>query len=683
MSIQGFLAACLAVVGAVITAMAGLLIVEQWRVTHEAASAHELVGVLAANSLISEKISRERGATVIAMASDDPGTWTILTQQRQEADDALENAKRVVAQAHFSDKEAVLIDIEKLISDCSILRSSVKRTNEPDLIANISNLFSDRIEHSVKISNRLERVLLTLDPDIARFGTIAQVVWALRDAAGRESSTTMQVINSRKPPTPEARRYMDMAVGAVNELWQRLIIIADGEDSPPALRKAMATVREGYFKEYDIMRQRINAAESGDGVYDLDGAEWRRITAPQLQLIMILRDAAVNEALALADAKQQQAQRGLWEVIALFCFAMLLFITVVWAVRSRVIGPLTELTSIVARLSEGARDLVVPMQARLTEIASLARAIEVLRANALAADAMADRQHAETDAKEASRRRLESLTRTFASAIDGISEALKGGADGVRGSAGTLSGTADLAAQRSTAVAMAAEQASSNVQTAAVAAEELSASIQEISRRMVQASSVTQQAVTEAEHTAQVIAGLTAAAAKIASVVQVISGVAAQTNLLALNATIEAARAGEAGKGFAVVAAEVKALARQTAQATNDIQGHVAAIGAETDKAVMAIGGIAKTIVTVNELAVTIASAVEEQGAATQEISRSMQQAAVGTAEVSTSIGHVLEATQSTRNAVGYLAGLADDLAGKSVGLRSEVGGFISAVKSA
>ena len=683
MSIQGFLAACLAIVGTVVAGMAGLLIIEQWRVTHEAASAHELVEVLAASSLVSEKISRERGATVIAMASDDPGPWNILTQQRQEADDALANAKRAVAQAHFSNKEAVVADIEKLINDCAILRPEVKRTNDEDVRADISRRFNDRIEYSVRIGNVLERLLLTLDPDIARFGTIAQVVWALRNAAGRESSTTMQVINSRKPATPEARRYMDMAVGAIDELWQRLTVIADSDDSPPALRKAMATVREGYLKSYDVMRQRISAAESGDGVYDLDGAEWRRITAPQLQLIMTLRDTAVNEALALADAKQEQAQRGLWGLVALFCFAILLFVAVAWAVRSRVIGPLTELTSVIARLSEGARDLVVPVHARLTEIAGLAQAIEVLRANALTADAMADRQRAEADAKDVSRRRLESLTRSFASAIDGISEALKGGADGVRGSAGTLSGTADLAAQRSTAVAMAAEQASSNVQTAAAAAEELSASIQDISKRMVQASSVTHQAVTEAEHTAQVIAGLTAAAAKIASVVQVISGVAAQTNLLALNATIEAARAGEAGKGFAVVAAEVKVLARQTAQATNDIQGHVAAIEAETDKAVIAIGGIAKTIGAINELAVTIASAVEEQGAATQEISRSMQQAASGTAEVSTSISHVMEAAQSTRNAVGYLADLADDLAEKSVGLRGEVGSFISAVKSA
>jgi methyl-accepting chemotaxis protein len=176
---------------------------------------------------------------------------------------------------------------------------------------------------------------------------------------------------------------------------------------------------------------------------------------------------------------------------------------------------------------------------------------------------------------------------------------------------------------------------------------------------------------------------LTAAATRITDVVKLISGIAAQTNLLALNATIEAARAGEAGKGFAVVANEVKALARQTAQATEDIHAHVDDIRSQTEKAVTAIGGIGQTIADVNGLTVSVAAAVEQQGAATRAIAHSIQKAAIDTAQVSISIGHVLEATQTTKNAVNGLAGLADDLSEKAVRLQRDVGGFILGVRRA
>jgi methyl-accepting chemotaxis protein len=262
--------------------------------------------------------------------------------------------------------------------------------------------------------------------------------------------------------------------------------------------------------------------------------------------------------------------------------------------------------------------------------------------------------------------------------MDTVSAALRADADSVRNQADALLVTAETASQTSTTVAAAASHATSNVATAATAAGELSESVRDIARRVGEAASVTHHAVHEAEATGQVVAGLSEAATRIAKVVSLINGVAGQTNLLALNATIEAARAGEAGKGFAVVASEVKALAHQTAQATEDIQSHVASIRAETDRAVAAIGEIGKIIGTVNELTVTIAQAVERQGAATLEIATSVERAAAGTAEVSASISQVMTANRNTRDAVSHLVGLADDLSGRSGGLRNEVGHFLS-----
>ncbi|MBT5161511.1 MAG: methyl-accepting chemotaxis protein, partial [Alphaproteobacteria bacterium] len=178
------------------------------------------------------------------------------------------------------------------------------------------------------------------------------------------------------------------------------------------------------------------------------------------------------------------------------------------------------------------------------------------------------------------------------------------------------------------------------------------------------------------------IRDLAEAAQRIGDVVDLINDIAEQTNLLALNATIEAARAGEAGKGFAVVASEVKNLASQTAQATEDIGGQIGGIQQTTKEAVSAIESIGSTIAEMNEIATAIATAVEEQGTATNEISRNVQDAASGTLEVSMSIGKVRTSSEQTGVASGNVLNASNDLADRFKTLRQEVGTFLEKVKT-
>jgi methyl-accepting chemotaxis protein len=179
------------------------------------------------------------------------------------------------------------------------------------------------------------------------------------------------------------------------------------------------------------------------------------------------------------------------------------------------------------------------------------------------------------------------------------------------------------------------------------------------------------------------VKALAEAAQKIGDVVKLINDIAGQTNLLALNATIEAARAGEAGKGFAVVASEVKSLATQTAKATEDIANQVKAIQSATGDSVAAIEGITTTITRINEIATTVASAVEEQGAATKEIARNVQQASAGTTEVSRNISGVTQAAGETGAASSQVLGAASDLAKQGETLRAEVSRFLADIRAA
>jgi methyl-accepting chemotaxis protein len=334
-------------------------------------------------------------------------------------------------------------------------------------------------------------------------------------------------------------------------------------------------------------------------------------------------------------------------------------------------------------LGQGDLTAIVPHQGMKTEIGAMADSLQVFKQALIDKRAADEAASTDAEAKIERGRRVDSITRDFESMIGQIVETVSSASTELEASAGTLTATAERAQELTTSVAAASEEASTNVQSVASATEEMASSVNEISRQVQESANIATQAVDQARKTNDRVSELASAAARIGDVVELINNIAGQTNLLALNATIEAARAGEAGRGFAVVASEVKALAEQTAKATGEISTQISGIQAATQESVGAIKEIGDTIGRMSEIASTIASAVEEQGAATQEISRNVQQAAQGTMQVSSNITDVQRGASETGSASTQVLSAAQSLSSDSTRLKDEVSKFLNAVRAA
>ncbi|WP_341363721.1 methyl-accepting chemotaxis protein [Thalassospira sp. SN3W] len=441
------------------------------------------------------------------------------------------------------------------------------------------------------------------------------------------------------------------------ELIDKMQKLSVGDDSLPELRK-----------------RELAAAEESQRLVIQSGEYANAMRSSVSELVAAL-NSEVNDAATQAKVVEKQSLTAL-AVVAIAAILISLIIYVVY-VRGNLLRRLAGLQTTMVQLADGNLDIDVPVKGN-DEITAMGRAVEVFKDNALKVrELQAEEERLNRERNEALRDELLGLADTLQNEVESAVGEIAALAEQLQGVSGQMSQSAELVSGQTEDVASSAQEATGNVETVAAATEQLSASNAEINRQMAESTRISNNAADRAQETNQLVVSLSQSANRIGEVIALITDIAEQTNLLALNATIEAARAGDAGKGFAVVAAEVKNLANQTEKATEEIAGQISGIQKATGESVTAIEDIGRIIENINEIATTISAAVEEQGAATDEITRNVRSAADRTRTVSSSINDVASETGKTGELSGQVLATAQTASEKVENLRSRINGIL------
>jgi methyl-accepting chemotaxis protein len=551
--------------------------------------------------------------------------------------------------------------------------------------------YLDGVDLPLQDIERGEKIATSFDAIMAALRNIEQV----QSDAGSAVQTRLQEQQDRVERAAKLLGASADAINASKSLQIAEIALFSARDEGRAVVAAadalMRAVETIHLLEPDPAAQKTIKdliGKVGDikgkvsGVVEANGSQRRVLRERDGHLTTLVSSAREvgNGELALIGSERRAAEILLLIGVALA--ALLGIAAALWLARS-IVRPIGHLGSAMRALAAGDLSVSVPGRERRDEIGGMARAVGVFQ-DALVAKARSDAETAAAAQAEADRaRRLGALTATFEETMSSSTHGLSRAADTMHGTAESMTAAAERTNARSAEVADAAERTSANVETVAAATEEMAISIREIARQVAHSAGMATTAVARARETDATIEALAAGADRIGEVVALIQGIASQTNLLALNATIEAARAGEAGRGFAVVAAEVKQLAGQTAKATEEIGDQIARIQGATREAVGALRAIGGVINDMSDIATSITAAMEQQGAATQEIARNVGEAAHGTQVVSTGIRDVRRDAEEAGETAARVLTAAEALAGTATGLRGEVDAFLDGVRAA
>jgi len=640
-----------------------------------------------------------------------------ITQARAEGDKAFQTAIENIGRlSDFTGHDDLVTKVQEDFTALQAARTQADvamhtTADQRDRRAarDYTRALTDVISSSQILRSSVDFTAPAEDAQIALYAQLKNSLWMMTEYAGQETAVLGGQIAGNEPISSIRLEILQNYRGHLEGAWEDVQKLEASGELDPSITEAMDKARATFFDKFGALRESVYTAAQVNEPYPVNGDEWVQQSRDASDALFAISDAAGNEASQLAETLASGATSSLYIQAAVLLIVLAIGGVSLFAVARWIVRPIVGMTSAMKRLAEGELEVEILGVGRSDEIGEMAASMVVFKDNAIERQRLQDEQAKAEDAKreaeearhreeEEARKREEArkeeerenrrnemlaLADQFEQNVMGVVNALANASTEMQNAAQNMVAIAEDTTRQAGAVASASEQANANVQTVASAAEELSASVREITGQVDQSTRYARTAVTETDSANTEIQGLADAAQRIGDVVSLINDIASQTNLLALNATIEASRAGEAGKGFAVVASEVKNLANQTAKATEEITAQITEMQAATEKAVNAIGGINKTIKQIDEVAVAIASAVEEQDASTQEIARNVVEASTGTEEVTRNIAIVSEGASNTGAAASQVLTSAQELSKQSEELHTTVSAFLQQVRSA
>jgi methyl-accepting chemotaxis protein len=657
----------------------GISMLDKFSTAQEMERVQALAEIAPKISALVHELQKERGQSAGFIGSKGKSFADVLPTQRKDTDAKRAQLKDAMAVFRFADYQATVRQSADAAA-ANIAKLDQMRGGIDKLDMTVPQMAKYYTGTIMSLLGVIDEMLVSSTNDAVSKEIGGYIAFLQgKERAGRERAMGAGGFGAGKFSRPVYNNFVQL-IAAQNQFFENFRLY--GSDAEWAFYQKTMTGKA--VEEVERMRQiAIASPETGD-MGGITGPYWFEQITSKIDLLKKVEDHIAHDLDSISD----QSAAAAWNAFTIYAVvtAAMLAVTalLVFAIVRSITGPVGALTGVMLRLAEGDKTVEVFGAERGDEIGEMAKAVEVFKQNAIEMERMEAEQAAEkARAEERRKQEMLQLADGFEASVMGVVESVSSSAAQMESSAGGMADTARQTSEQSANVAAASQQATANVQTVASATEELAASVQEISRQVSESSSISSEAVAEADRVGHQMQELADASQRIGEVVELINDIAGQTNLLALNATIEAARAGEAGKGFAVVASEVKNLANQTANATGEIAGQVGSIQEATNTAVKAIEGVAGTIRKIHEIASAIAAAVEQQGAATGEISSNVQEAARGTQQVDDNITQVSAGANETGAAAGQVLSAARDLTQQSASLRAEVDKFLAQVRAA
>jgi len=640
-----------------------------------------------------DNLRTDRTSTNRLLNSDTPmegDTEKFLRSLRDAEMPAMAAALAALGEFEFAQKKTLVLELDRLFKALSSQQKEFWDAMSKPLASRppgLGKLYMDTgaalLELLDKLSGALAADVNHQDATIDQLLAIKQAAWLLRNTGGE---TSLLVANGYQTGkfSPDARLAYTKYVGGIEIAWKALELAASGMQLPSALTSTMLATKTAYFEpEYLQLRDRVVTAIANGEKPELTMNQWTPYTVGRLVAAVKVAEAALDAAKEQSAILYSSARNSLILQLALLATAFTLTVGAMMLVNRRVIKPLHIMRDAMLKLASGDLAVETGYAGRGDEIGALAGALDTFKQHATDKVRIEAQERDRNAATAARQQAIESYVGEFEGLVRRTLNQLGDASGQMRTTSAGLTSISRQTNERVQVAEQASGEASMSVETVAAASEELSASINDISQQAAHAAGIASRAVNQARETDGTVQGLAQSAGRIGEVVGLINTIAAQTNLLALNATIEAARAGEAGRGFAVVASEVKSLASQTAKATEEISEQIADIQKVAGEAIDAIKTIGGIIGEVNEVAIAIAAAVEEQGSATQEIARSTQFAAHGTKNVSDNITGVKADADAAAAAAEDVKRASETLETQSQQLGSQVTQFLGKIRAA